>query len=392
MRANYQYRILKIYRELLGYGYRALKKFLRWTSCYRTYLGCVLKAMRIESRMPAMPRVIDKSDLHMYKARWRVLWPRIPAVFLRLYSTLSGVKSSDYVPDSLYFTHIEPMLNNREYSRSFADKNMYSLLIEKNLLPVVWLRKMHGAYLNEDYKLVLDVDEVLLNLAGQQARVMLKASVDSQGGKSIVMLESKGGGLYSGSEKVTKEWLEQHFKDNFLLQEVVKQHSFYEALNPSSLNTFRVYTYRSVVDESVHVLHSVLRVGAPGFVIDNVSSGGKACGVSSDGVLNGKIYGINGKVYKKLNGLSSPQGTKLFKYEAVMDLARKLAAEQPYCRVIGFDLCVDTNERVLLIELNNFDIGVEMLQFCNGPLFGPFTNEVLTYCVQKKKGFRYPIF
>ncbi len=391
MSVYFQYRSLKGYRELLGYCYRALKKFLRWNSGYRTYLGCVLEAMRIENRMPAMPKVTDRLDLQKYKARWRVLSPRIPKVFLRLYSSLSGVKSSDYVPDSLYFTHIEPMLNNREYSRSFADKNMYSLLIDKSLLPSVWLRKMHGAYLDEDYKLVGDVDEMLEKLAGEQDRVIIKASVDSQGGKSIVMLESKDGGFFAGSVKVTKKWLEHHFGDNFLLQQVVQQHSSYGAFNPTSLNTLRVYTYRSVTDESVHVLHSVLRVGAPGFVIDNVSSGGKACGVSSEGTLNGNIYDINGKGYRALNGLDSLKGTHLFKYEAVMDLAKQLAAKQPYCRVIGFDICVDENERVLLIELNNFDVGVDMLQFCNGPLFGPFTDEVLAFCVRKKPGFRLQI-
>jgi hypothetical protein len=232
---------------------------------------------------------------------------------------------------------------------------------------------------------------MLKELAGAQDRVILKPSVDSQGGKSIVMLTSKEGALFSGSEKVTKKWLDLHLVDNFLLQEVVRQHPFYERFNPTSLNTLRVYTYRSVEDESVHVLHSVLRVGAPGFAIDNVSSGGKACGVSSEGALNGNIYDINGMGYEALNGLDSLKGTSLFKYEAVLDLAKQLAAEQHYCRVIGFDLCVDENERVLLIELNNFDVGVDMLQFCNGPLFGSFTDEVLAFCVRNKPGFRSQI-
>ncbi len=388
---KYRYRILKSYRSLLGYGYRGLKKFVRLNSYYQMYLGSIIEALKIESRMPEMERVTDRYDLRQYKRRWRMLSSKAPAVFLRLFSTLSGVKSADYVPDSLYFTHIEPMLNNREYSRSFADKNMYALLIDKSIQPPVLLRKMHGAYLNTNYGNVTDVDTALSAIAGANAKIILKASIDSQGGKSVALLESREGALFSGTETVNRAWLDTNFRNHFLLQEVVRQHPFYAAFNASSLNTLRVFTYRSVVDESVHVLHSVLRVGAPGFVVDNVSSGGKCCGVSSDGRLNGRAYDINGNSFTRLGSVSLISGTKLFKYDDVVALAKKLATRQFYSRLIGFDICVDENERVTLIELNNFDVGVDMLQFCNGPLFGRFTDEVLAYCIKKKRGFRYQI-
>lgn len=375
----------------MGIVYRGMKKIVRYVSYYHNHLGCTLEALRLETLLPKGSRLVGRHTLKEFKDKWRSLSARVPAVYMNLYPFYSGVMSADYVPDSLFYTHLEPMLNNREYSRSFADKNMYARLVDKRVLSLAVLRKMHGAYLSPDYENVSDVDAFIADIAVRFDQIILKPSIDSQGGRSVVMLNSREGALFSGKEQVTRQWLEKHYQDNFLLQVPVKQHPFYGAFNPSSVNTLRITTYRSVVDESVHVLHGLLRVGTEGDVVDNVTSGGKACGVSSQGTLNGKVIDYKGKSYSELGGVDLRSGLKLFKYQEVVEIAKKLASQQFYSRFIGFDFCVDENERVVLIEINNFDVGINTLQFCNGPLFGSFTDEVLAYCVAKKPGFRYQI-
>ncbi len=391
MRAKILYMILKGYRSILGIVYRGFKKMVRYLSYHHNHLGCTLEAIRLEMLIPKGSNGVEKSEVNAFKAKWRPLSEHIPAVYIRMYPHYSGVMSADYVPDSLFYTHIEPMLNNLEYSRSFADKNMYARLIEKSVLSLGGLRKIHGTYLDHDYNSVSDVEAFISGLADRFDRMMLKPSIESQGGRSVVMLESRDGAFFSGNEKVTREWLDKHYKDNFLFQELVEQHPSYAAFNPTSVNTLRITTYRSVIDESVHVLHGLLRVGTKGDVVDNVTSGGKACGVSSEGALNGKVIDYKGRSYPKLGSVLLEPGKKLFKYQEVVDVAKKLAAQQVYSRFLGFDFSVDKDERVVLIEINNFDVGINTLQFCNGPLFGPFTDEVLAYCVSKKPGFRYQI-
>lgn len=388
---NLRYKLFGIYRFGLGYIYRGIKKVTRYAAWYHTHTGSLLEGMRLRAYMQTPGNVVDRVDFKNYREKWGVLSSGISSVFMQVYPAFSRVKSADYVPDTLYFTHIEPMLNNVAYSRSFADKNMYSLLIDKEVLPGILLRKMHGMYLNSNYKMVASVDSIMADIAREQDRLVLKHSISSQGGKNIFILKSDGSQFLKDGIPVDYQWLEKFAGDNFLLQSFVRQHPFYEQFNKSSLNTLRVFTYRSVTDEKVHVLHSVLRVGKDGAEVDNISMGGKACGITRDGFLNGVVCDIDGRLYDEIGPVNFNNRVPLFKYDEVVKKAIDVANSQFYSRVIGFDFCVDDQGRVRLIELNNYDIGVDILQQCNGPLFYEFTDEIIEYCKGKKKEFRYII-
>jgi hypothetical protein len=380
------------YRLVFGYFYRGLKKVVRKASAHHIYTGCLIEGLNIWNALSAQKqRKSSENQLRQYKNKWSRVSTNVPGLFLHLYPSFSGVDSGDYVPDNLFFTHVEPMLNNVEYSRSFADKNMYGLLVEKSILPEVLLRKMHGAWYDADYNMVAGVNQVIRKIAGRYKKVIIKNAVSSQGGDNILLVQSDGEKLYSKNALVDKNWLEKNFYDNFLVQAFVFQHPFYEKFNVSSLNTFRIYTYRSVSDDSVHVLQSMLRVGGKGSVVDNISKGGKACGIDVDGTLNGTACDIKGHFFDRVGEIDIRKGFKLFKYKEVADKAKELARKQFYTRVIGFDFCVARNGEVKLIELNNYDVGVGILQMCNGPLFKEFTDEVIDYCQKQKKNFRYII-
>ncbi len=391
MEAKLQYKLLKSYRSLLGYGYRGLKKLVRLYSYYQTYLGSIVEALRTESVMPEMERVTDRYDLQQYRRRWRRLSSKSPAVFLRLFSTLSGVKSADYLPASLYYTHVEPMLNNRDYGRTFEDKNMYALIFDKQVQPPVLLRRMHGTYLDTNYKPVEDVEKRLTLIAEKYEKVILKPSIASHGGQSVRILKSRNGHLFSGGEIIERDWLEKVYGYNFLIQCFVQQHPFYSAFNASSLNTLRIFTYRSVVDERIHVLQSVLRVGKPGSFVDNQSMGGIVCGISPQGTLNGIAVDKNGGRFTRVGKLEIKEGIEIFKYQEMTEQAQAFASREFYSRLIGFDFCIEKDGQVRFIELNNFDVAVDMMQQCNGPLFREFTDEILDYCARKKQGFRYQV-
>jgi hypothetical protein len=385
------YFLLGKYKWFSDYLYRGFKKTLRYFSKYYTSMGCIVEGTRLLCLMQPEKTVVDAMDVRNYKRKWKVLSAGVPSLFMKVYPAFSRVKSSDYVPDNLFFTHIEPMLNNIDFSRSFADKNLYDRLIEKTVLPDIYLRKIHGAYFDRNYEEIADVDSTLQDIAANNEQVVFKYAITSQGGKNIAILDSDGDSLFHNKNRISKNWLDNNLNDNFLFQQVINQHPFYARFNHSSLNTIRVYTYRSVNDERVHVLHSILRVGKNGAFIDNISMGGKACGITPEGKLNGVVCDINGRLYQKVGEVNAKEGLSLFKYKQITDTAKKIAKKQFYSRLIGFDLCVDSEEKIRLIELNNFDVGVDILQQCNGPLFGDFTDEIIDYCRRKKKSFKYII-
>ncbi|MFW5890092.1 MAG: sugar-transfer associated ATP-grasp domain-containing protein [Marinilabiliaceae bacterium] len=391
MIAKIKYRLLKSYRFLFGYGYRGLKKIVRWCSNHQNYTGVMLDAYKFLIAMKVDTGKVSREEVKQYRARWRQLWPWVPSIFIKIFPPFSGVKSPDYVPKTLYYNLIEPLLNDVESSRSFADKNMYGRLIDPGIQPRALLRKMHGQYYDHHYNPVPDVDDFFSSGELTGKKYIIKPAIDSQGGKSIALLEGRSGHLWQGEQKISRQWLENQYKDNFLIQEYVRQHPFYAKLNESSLNTMRLYTYRSVKDNVIHFLFAMIRVGKPGALIDNISRGGKAIGLLPDGTLKSKTPNGAGEICLEGGGFDLGENVKAVGFDAVKEMALKIAATQYYSRIIGFDFCVDENEKVWLIELNNYDIGIDRIQKSDGPLFGEFTDEVIAYCKEKKKGFRYLI-
>ena len=380
-----KYWLLKSYRSLFGYGYRGLKKIVRWCSNHQNYTGLLLDAYKLLIVMSVDADKISRKEVKQYRRRWKQLWPWIPGIFIKTFLSLSGEKNQDCVPQTLYFNLIEPLLNNVEFSRSFADKNMYGRLIDPDIQPLALLRKMHGQYLDHSYQPVTDVNGFLSSVSLTGKKYIIKPAIGSQGGRSIALLEGRDGLLWWGEQKVNRQWLENQYKDNFLIQDFVRQHPFYAGLNESSLNTIRCYTYRSVKDNVIHFLFAIVRVGNPGSLVDNVTSGGNVIRLFPDGTVKSITEHASGAVSSEIRGVDPGQNVKVVGFEAVKEVALKVAANQYYSRIIGFDFCVDANEKVWLIELNNYDIGYD------GPLFGEFTDEVIAYCKEKKQGFRYLI-
>jgi hypothetical protein len=381
------------YRLAFGFFYRGLKKLLRRASAHHMYTGCMIEGKKMwYSLEPHKRQKPSREHLQQYKSKWSRLSSKVPGLFMHLYPSYSGVKSENYVPDNLFFTHVEPMLNNVEYSRSFADKNLYSMLVDEEVLPDVFLRKMHGSWYDGGYNKIAEVEQVLKAIAKEHKRAIIKHAVASQGGENIASVRSDGKELRVDGDLVNRIWLDRVFGDNFLIQAYVYQHDFYEKFNASSLNTFRVYTYRSVTDDSVHVLQAMLRVGGEGSAVDNISKGGKACGIDHErGIFNGIVCDVSGNFFDRVGEVDIKNEVALFNYEEVVSKAIELAKKQFYTRLIGFDFCVDKKGDVKLIELNNYDVGVDVLQMCNGPLFREFTDEVIDYCQQQKKNFRFII-
>lgn len=72
----------------------------------------------------------------------------------------------------------------------------------------------------------------------------------------------------------------------FYVQEKLLQHETMSALNESSLNTLRLYTYRDP-EKNVHFMDecAIIRIGGRGSIKDNVSAGGGFCALGGNGEI-----------------------------------------------------------------------------------------------------------
>ena len=67
-----------------------------------------------------------------------------------------------------------------------------------------------------------------------------------------------------------------HTSINRIVEEYCQQHSWYQSLNPTSVNTLRIYVFLPT-DKPMRIIGGYLRIGRRGSITDNVSAGGFLC-------------------------------------------------------------------------------------------------------------------
>jgi len=311
----------------------------------------------------------------------------VPAKELAVLTSLTGKEDYRFVPELYYYLYIEPRLNNRNYAFAYADKNIYHTMFpeRKKLFPKAILRYINGSFYNQDYS---EVRENYHYYTEPYDVFIVKASTETGGGRDVVKVVRSGTEYKVGDSAVEYSGLFSHlgklFRGSYQIQELIQQLDWYSSFNPTSVNTIRMFTYRSPVSDQVHILQSVLRFGRKGSFVDNQASGGFTCGITSDGFIRKEFctkYGLK----KPLTEL----GVKIIDekvpgLESMKETAKQLAPRFFYHRLLGFDFCVDTSGNVRLLEVNTKNIEINFMQMNNGPLFGDLTDEVLEVCKQRK--------
>ena len=98
-----------------------------------------------------------------------------------------------------------------------------------------------------------------------------------------------------------QEYLSDAFKNKYVIQDVLVQHSAMSYLNPSSVNTIRIITGRTKKDKHVEFVTGFLRIGGGGSFTDNMAGGGMAVGINFEtGYLQHFGYLYDGKKSQRI--------------------------------------------------------------------------------------------
>ena len=327
-------------------------------------------------------QVLDKSILKEHLKIWESYSKKINSNWIEVYSSVSGVIEPAYIPENLYYNFIEPVLNNKMFTQAYADKNFYNNFYKiEDLFPEILLRNIDGAFYNENYEHVKSIDQCISLFSAK--KIVVKGTIDTGGGANVDVFVKNDNNLFynSKNEFLSESFLIKKYKRNFNIQKYIYQDAFFKKFNESSLNTIRLFTYRSVTDEKVFILHALLRVGKPGSIVDNQASGGLSCSISSDGLLSSFAVDKFGNRFKDINGIPLTEQYIIPKFNEMLLLAEDIAKKNYYHRLLGFDFCLDTDGNIRLLEINNTNNEINFYQMNNGPLFGKFTKEVIDYCL-----------
>ena len=166
----------------------------------------------------------------------------------------------------------------------------------------------------------------------------------------------------------------ESYTSDIAIQEVIAQHSFLESLQPNSVNTFRIVTL--LYGGEAQILSAVLYIGSGG-VASNDGEFYKV-GIDESGVARGFIVQGKGKQASSLPSGARVCGVQISHFDKVVAMAKSMHLVLPHFGIIGWDFTIDENGEPVMIELNLDCPTCESLQFCNTPLFGDFTDTILT--------------
>lgn len=292
-----------------------------------------------------------------------------------------------YVSHYIYLPIIAHKLNNYHYSKILEHKSLLGYLVKSNLkFPACYIRCIDNEYYDNDMA-QLNLKEVI-NKCIDEDELIVKDSVDSAGGKSVVLVKLSG--LEREQRiKAVKQILVKR-KNDFVIQEYIKQHPDFAKFNETSINTLRVTTL--YLNGEYSTLSIVLRFGKKGMKVDNWGSGGIVVGVSDEGKLNKIGYDITLNEFHGYNGIT-------FEYEIIAQIPSLLKKIEfthknqfSLCKLIGWDVCFNEKNEPVIIELNSSQPGIICEQLCTGPIFGERTEEVVSYCAEKEFVYQRSIF
>lgn len=282
------------------------------------------------------------------------------------YTHCFGLESPYYIPDNIFHSIIEPYFNKDEYVSLLSNKNFFEKWLPNVKHVVTIARNIKGVWYDKDFNCIT-VKQVLDKISGYDEFVA-KQCVDSAGGAGVVFVSEKL------DEKKLLE-LSKKFTDDFIFQEVLKQHKCLSEINSSSVNTMRLMTFNH--NGKICLLSALLRMGINGKRVDNMVSGGVNCAILSNGKLCNKLYNATGELFIGHPNTGSLDDKQIVNFDNVVKTALEAHKQLPYMGIVSWDFALDENAEPILIEFNLKPQGLDLHQRENGPIFGDMTIDVL---------------
>ena len=284
------------------------------------------------------------------------------------YSRLSGIVSDRYISMDLYYFYIVPCLNRRQFSKAYADKNMYSILFGGCNQPLTVIKNRNGIFF-DDKENIIDQNEAIERCLSVAHDKIIKPTVDTGEGRGVALFQARN--------KVDALEAFSRYKKDFIVQEKISNHSDLARLNPTSCNSMRIMTYRAL-DGRIHHLRnkSFFRVGKDGAVMDNMGSGGGMCCVFDDGHVNDRVVHYNSM---KVESFEANYGVRNFvipNFDQALSFAERLHARLPYFDFVGWDITIDQEGNPALIEYNLPGETGSVQSGC-GPMFVEDLDEIM---------------
>jgi hypothetical protein len=283
-----------------------------------------------------------------------VLGHRHFAAWLYVYSAIAGCFKEGWIPDNYYGSVVVPKLKG-VYGKVSCLKALHTTIFAHNSFPDI-LSYANGVFFDTEYQ-VLHQNSIRGKLFADHDRVIFKLDSSEQG-KGIFFFDRQS--FESG--KICK-------LGNGVFQEIIKQHQVFQDFAKESVATLRMTTV--IADDGIPSLRACyLRLGTGTdthvqsktnirLPIDIKSGAFNNVGFTPDW-LEIECHPTS-KV--KFQGKSIPA------YDKCLELVTTLHKKVPYTRCIGWDVILDDEEKVRIMEWNAEHNGIKFTEATQGPCF-----------------------
>ncbi|SDH57842.1 sugar-transfer associated ATP-grasp domain-containing protein [Winogradskyella thalassocola] len=278
----------------------------------------------------------------------------IYAPWLFVYSAFANEFKEGWIPDNFYGEYVVPSLKG-DYGK-ICDRNavISKLLQEPDSLDICYY--VNHLFLNPNYE-ILNQEKLKHTLFSKNEKVVYKIENSLQG-KGVYFFDEKSFDL-------------NYIKKlgNGVFQKYIEQHPFFYEFHESSVATIRL-TSTCDNDGNIDVKAGYFRFGR-----------GNDTHVISDRQMRIPIDIRTGKLCdtayfpKSESTKHLPDNEILFAgktlpaFDNCLAEVKKLHRRVPFIRCIGWDIIVDKNDKVKLIELNGGHNGITFNEMVQGPCF-----------------------
>lgn len=279
------------------------------------------------------------------------------------YYDVCGIQSDMYLSEPFFYNKLEASVNDFSLAKYFEHKGYLNNTLGDHDVENI-INCISGAiYLTNGTTIsICEVDDFFSQYQPQDEFV-LKISVGTGGGKGVMI------GEYSKIRVTLKSYYEQGL--DFLVQLKITQHGELKKFNPKSLNTIRLMTF--CYKGNPELVSTVFRMGNGG-TVDNSAAGGIAIGVYDDGFLRDFAidHDFNRYLVHPYSKVSFQEKHKIPFFDNIKKLVLNKHLNLRSHGLVSWDVSVDDEGRISIIEFNVVWSELNFHQATNGPIFKKF--------------------
>jgi Sugar-transfer associated ATP-grasp len=294
---------------------------------------------------PALFRQCDEYARDVFGSRKYSPW-------LKAYAVFSGTFKEGWIPDNYYGKIIVPRLSGG-YGHMSTYKSVSNRLFQTDLLPDL-AYSVNGLLYTPSMESVRagDLKKYLFAIYD---RIVYKVDNGAQGTNVFVY----------DADSFPDESMSF---DNGVFQSYIIQHPFFDAFDDQSVSTIRITT---VVDDESNVLCRAAYLRLPRSADTHVKSATAIkVAVNADGQLQEEGY-----LPDWVPVAAHPDSNRLFTgqivphFQACVETCISLHRKMMFPRMIGWDVIIDRDENVKLMEWNGGHNDIKFSEAANGPCF-----------------------